>query len=128
MNLEHLGLNHHDPGAAAAWYCQHLGMTVARKQGAPGHGHFLADARGQMMLEFYYNATAGVPNYAAIDPFAFHIAFQADDVTAIRSRLVQAGATPEGEVNVNADGDQLTFVRDPWGIALQFVKRTKPML
>lgn len=128
MNLEHLGLNHSDPVAAAAWYCQNLGMTVARKFGAPGHGHFLADARGKMMLEFYFNAKAGVPDYAAIDPFAFHIAFHVDDVAAVRARLLKAGATPEGEVNINDDGDHITIVRDPWGISLQFVKRTKPML
>lgn len=128
MNLEHLGLNHHDPVAAAAWYCQNLGMTVARKFGAPGLGHFLADARGKMMLEFYFNAKAGVPDYTAIDPFAFHIAFHVDDVAAVRTSLLKAGATPEGEVNVNDDGDQITIVRDPWGISLQFVKRAKPML
>ncbi len=128
MNLEHLGLNHHDPAAAAAWYCQHLGLTVARKFGAPGHGHFLADTRGQMMLEFYFNPTAGVPDYAALDPFAFHIAFHVDDVAAVRAQLLQAGATAEGEVKVNDDGDQLTVVRDPWGICLQFVRRAKRML
>ena len=128
MNLEHLGLNHNDPVAAAAWYCQNLGMIVSRKYGAPGHGHFLADARGKMMIEFYFNAKAGVPDYAAIDPFTFHIAFQVNDVAAVRASLLKAGATPEGEVNVNDDGDQLAIVRDPWGVSLQFVKRTRPML
>lgn len=128
MNLEHLGLNHRDPAAAADWYCKNLGMTIRRQFGAPGHGHFLADAQGKMMLEFYYNETAGVPDYTALDPFAFHIAFHVDDVAGVRVRLLQAGATPEGAVNINADGDQITIVRDPWGICLQFVKRTKPML
>lgn len=128
MNLEHLGLNHPDPVAAAAWYCRHLNMTVARKFGPPQNGHFLADTRGQMMLEFYRNPEVAIPDYANLAPFSFHIAFQADDVPATRARLLQAGATPEGEVNINGDGDQITIVRDPWGISLQFVQRAKPML
>ena len=128
MHLEHLGLNHPDPVAAAAWFCQNLDMTVARKFGPPQHGHFLADARGTMMLEFYFNADVAVPDYAKLAPFSFHIAFHVDDVPAIRARLLKAGATPEGEVNTNGDGDKITIVRDPWGICLQFVQRTKPMI
>lgn len=128
MHLEHLGLNHPDPVAAAAWLCQHLGMTVARKFGPPQHGHFLADARGKMMLELYRNADVPVPDYAKLAPFSFHIAFHVDDVPALRARLLQAGATPEGEVNTNSDGDKITIVRDPWGICLQFVQRAQPMI
>lgn len=128
MHLEHLGLNHPDPVAAAAWYCQNLDLTIARKFGAPGHGHFLADPRGTMMLEFYFNPDVAVPDYAKLAPFSFHIALHVDDVPAVRTRLLQAGATPEGEVNTNSDGDKLTIVRDPWGICLQFVTRTKPMI
>jgi len=129
MQLEHLGLNHHDPVAAAAWYCKNLDLSIARKFGAPGYGHFLADARDQrMLLEFYFNATAGVPDYAALDPFAFHIAFQVEDVPAVRSRLLAAGAVAEGDAYFNPDGDQLAIVRDPWGISLQFVKRAQPMV
>jgi len=128
MHLEHLGLNHRDPVAAAAWYCQHLAMTIARKFGAPGYGQFLADQRGQMMLEFYSNSEVAVPDYASLAPFSFHIAFHVTDVPAIRERLLAAGATPEGEVNTNEDGDKITIVRDPWGICLQFVQRAKPMI
>jgi catechol 2,3-dioxygenase-like lactoylglutathione lyase family enzyme len=128
MHLEHLGLNHPDPVAAAAWYCQNLGMTVARKFGPPQNGRFLADARGKMMLEFYHNTEVDIPEYATFAPFSFHIAFHVTDVAALRDRLLQAGARPEGEVNTNSDGDQITIVRDPWGICLQFVQRAKPMV
>lgn len=128
VHLEHLGLNHHDPVAAASWYCQNLGMTVARKFGPPQHGHFLADARGKMMLELYHNTDVPMPDYASLAPFSFHIAFHVEDVPSLRARLLQAGATPEGEVNTNSDGDKITIVRDPWGICLQFVQRAKPMV
>ena len=59
-------LNHPDPAAAAAWFCQNLDMTVARKFGPPQHGHFLADARGTMMLEFYFNADVAVHVLATV--------------------------------------------------------------
>jgi uncharacterized glyoxalase superfamily protein PhnB len=103
-------------------------MTVARKFGPPGHGHFLADAQGRMMLEFYLNVAVPIPDYPSLNPFSFHVAFQVDDVAVTRERLLQAGATAEGEVATNDDGDKLAMVRDPWGLPLQFVKRTKTML
>jgi glyoxylase I family protein len=128
MHLEHLGLNHPAPVAAAAWYCQHLGMKIARNFGPPQFGHFLADARGKMMLEFYRNAEVMIPDYSALPPFAFHIAFHVSDVAALRSQLLQAGATSEGEINTNSDGDKITIVRDPWGICVQLVQRAVPMV
>jgi len=78
--------------AAAAWYVKNLGMKVTRKFGPPGHGHFLADAQGRMMLEFYLNNTVPVPDYPSLNAFSFHVAFQVDDVAATRERLLQAGA------------------------------------
>jgi glyoxylase I family protein len=128
MNLEHIGLNHPDAVAAAAWYEQNLGMKIARKFGPPGNGHFLADTRGQMMVEFYHNALAPVPDFRAMNPMSFHIAFYVDDVNLTRERLIKAGATAQGNVTSNDDGDQLAMVRDPWGLPVQIVKRATPML
>jgi hypothetical protein len=42
--------------------------------------------------------------------------------------LIKAGATPQGDINTNDDGDQLAMVRDPWGLPVQLVKRTKAMI
>jgi glyoxylase I family protein len=128
MHLEHLGLNHSDAVAAADWYCTNLGMKVTRKFGPPGHGHFVADAGGQMMLEFYHNAQAPVPDFRALNPMSFHVAFHVEDVLATRERLLKAGATAAGNVTSNEDGDTLAIVRDPWGLPVQLVKRTKAML
>lgn len=128
MNLEHLGLNHPDPVAAAKWYCAHLEMQVARKFGPPGNGHFLADARGTMMLEFYVNSKAKQHDFHAFDPFGFHIAFHVADVAATRERLLKAGAKAVTDVTTNDDGDRLVLVRDPWGLPLQFVTRAKRMV
>lgn len=128
MNLEHIGLNVVDPIAAAEWYCKNLGMTVARQFGPPANGRFLADTRGKMMLEFYHNSKVMIPDYRAIPPIGFHIAFNVEDVSAVRARLIEAGGKAEGEIAVNDDGDVLAMVRDPWGLTLQLLKRAKPML
>jgi len=41
--------------------------------------------------------------------------------------LLQAGATTEGEVTTTPFGDDLAMLRDPWGFAVQLVKRAVPM-
>jgi glyoxylase I family protein len=128
MNLEHVGFNVPAPAEAAQWYCQNLDMTVARKFGPPAFGHFLMDACGRMMLEFYRNPAAPVPDYRALNALVLHVAFQVSDVAAVRARLLKAGATAEGEVTVNDIGDQFAMVRDPWGFAIQLVRRAQPML
>ena len=126
--LEHIGFNVNAPVEQAAWFCEHLGMTVARKFGPPQFGHFLADARGGMMLEFYHNAAMPVPDYAALLPMSFHVAFQVDDVASTREKLLRAGASAEGDITRNSDGDQIALVRNPWGLTVQLVKRAQRML
>ena len=128
MNLEHVAFNVTEPAAVSDWYVKNCGMKLLRKFGAPAFGHFVADARGAMMLEFYNNPAASVPDYRAMNPLVLHIAFQVEDMAATRSKLLQAGATAEGEVTANADGDQLAMLRDPWGLALQLLKRTTRMV
>ena len=42
--------------------------------------------------------------------------------------MIAAGATPAGEVTTSPVGDQLAMLRDPWGLAIQLVKRSRPMV
>ena len=128
INLEHVAFQVSEPVAVAEWYCKNLGMTIRRKFGPPAFGHFLADARGQMMLEFYNNPKASVPDYRTMHPMVLHVAFQVDDVAAARERILKAGATAEGEVTTNEDGDQLAMLRDPWGLCVQLLKRAERMI
>jgi len=81
-----------------------------------------------MMLELYHNPPEAVPNYAAMDPLLLHVAFTVEDVEAIRSKLIAAGATAVDEVTTTPAGDKLAMLRDPWGLAIQFVRRANPML
>lgn len=125
---EHIGFNVAEPARVAQWYVAHLGLQIVRTAGAPLFPHFLRSPGGASMVEFYHNATVPVPNYATLDPFALHIAFEVDDMPAEHARLIGAGASTVDEIATNAAGDQLVFLRDPWGLALQLVKRKAPML
>jgi catechol 2,3-dioxygenase-like lactoylglutathione lyase family enzyme len=128
VRLEHIGLNVADPIKATQWYVDNLGMKVLREGPAPAHTRFLGDAGGNMILEIYHNPPEAVPNYAAMDPLLLHVAFMVDDVDAIRRKLLAAGATAVGEVTTIPTGDKIAMLRDPWGLALQFVHRANPML
>lgn len=128
MKIEHVAFQIADPPAAARWYAEHLGLVVRRAEPASPFGHFLADAAGAVMLEFYNNPKAPVPDYRAIDPVALHVAFAADDVRSTRARLLAAGAQAEGDVAVNDGGDELAMLRDPWGLPIQLVRRRAPMI
>jgi catechol 2,3-dioxygenase-like lactoylglutathione lyase family enzyme len=128
MKIEHTAYQVEDPVSVARWYVEHLGMTVKRAQHERPFGQFLADQGDTVMLEFYNNPKVGVPDYRAIDPLVLHIAFWSDDVAGTRTRLLAAGATPEGDVSVTPAGDTVTMLRDPWGLAIQFVHRSQPMI
>jgi glyoxylase I family protein len=127
LNVEHFACNVSDPVPMAAWYVEHLGMRIIRRMPTAPHIHFLADASGRVVIEIYSNAADPIPDYSAMHPLRFHLAFVADDPDGVRTALVAAGATFVDEQTL-PDGSRLLMLRDPWGLALQFVKRTTPLL
>ena len=127
LNLEHIACNVADPAAMAAWYVEHLGMRVVRQSPEPPHIHFLADAAGRSVIEIYRNSADPIPDYPAMHPLRFHIAFAAADPDAARAALVAAGATFVEE-RTSPDGSRLLMLRDPWGMPLQLCKRPAPLL
>ena len=128
MKIEHTAYQVDDPVALARWYVDHLGLKVKRAQSVAPFGYFLADDSGTVMLEFYRQAHLPVPDYRAMDPLLLHLAFLAGDVPAARAKLMAAGASPEGDVIRNAAGDEVAMLRDPWGLAIQLIKRADPMI
>ena len=128
MKIEHTAYQVEDPVAVARWYVEHLGLTVKRAQDERPFGQFLADDGDTVMLEFYNNPKVRVPDYKAIDPLILHIAFWTDDVEGTRARLLASGASAEGEALVTPAGDHVAMLRDPWGLAIQFVHRAQPMI
>jgi catechol 2,3-dioxygenase-like lactoylglutathione lyase family enzyme len=128
VKLEHVALQVEDPTSVARWYVDHLGLTIARAQEQSPFGHFLADDGRTVMVEIYNNPKAAVPDYRQIDPLVLHLAFAAEDVAGTRSRLIAAGATAETDLQVNENGDEMTMLRDPWGVPLQLVRRKRSMI
>lgn len=127
LAFEHLALNVSDPVAVAAWYVEHLGMTVVRQGPAPVHMHFLADASRRAMIELYANDAAPRDGYRDLHPAQLHLAFTSADPTADTARLVAAGATLLDD-QVAPDGSHLVMLRDPWGLPIQLARRAVPML
>ena len=127
LNIEHFACNVSDPAGMAAWYVEHLGMRIVRRNTAAPHIHFLADANERVVIEVYSNSADAVPDYQTMHPLRFHLAFAAPDPDVARAALVGAGATFVDE-QTQPDGSRLVMLRDPWGLPLQLVKRATPLL
>lgn len=128
MHIEHVALQVENPRAVAAWYTEHLGFSAKRSAAEPPFGHFLADGSGRVMIELYNQSVAPVPSYKWMHPVALHLAFVSEDVAADRTRLLNAGATEEGDIVHTPEGDTLAMLRDPWGLAIQLCQRAEPMV
>jgi glyoxylase I family protein len=128
MKIEHVAFNVSDPAALAKWYVEHLGLTIKMQLDKPPFTHFLADEGGAVMVEFYNNTEAPVPDYRQQDPRTLHLAFVSADVAADRQRLIDAGAVPVGDVQHMENGAVLAMLRDPWSLAVQLVHRSEPMI
>ena len=128
MKIEHIALNVPDPAAIADWYVANLGMQVVRQSGAPTYTTFLADSDGDTVLELYRFDEATLPDYAEQDPMVLHLAFSSTNAVEQARQLAAAGAQLQGEPRATDGGDTLIFLRDPWGIALQLVERSRPLL
>ncbi len=128
MKLEHIAINVEDVKAAAQWWCDNLGMQVVRAGDQPPYMTFISDGAGSM-LEFYSNKDVQMPDYAATLPANLHFAFYVEgSVEEKRDELAAAGATVVSDINHTPAGDQLLFLRDPWNVPLQLIKRKQPMV
>ena len=126
--FEHCAFNVPDPVAAAAWYGKNLGMKVMRADTAPPYTTFIADSGAHMMMELYHNADYPLLNPGAIHYMSIHLAFTVDDIAAMKTKLVDAGAAIVDTLRKTSSGDQVMTLRDPWGLPIQFVQRIIPML
>ncbi len=127
MKIEHVAFNVADPVAVAAWYGEHLGLTIARHIPVPTQTHFLADDAGETVLEIYANPPGEAPDYFSMNPLQLHLALVSESPVADSTRLIAAGASWVSELHT-ADGGHLVMLRDPWGLALQLCKRSAPLV
>ena len=127
MKLEHIALNVSEPKAQAKWYVENLGMKMVRDIQEEPFITFIADEAGSM-IELYANPAVDIPDYAAVHPLILHIAFLSEDIEADKAKLMSAGATDTGISQTLPTGDEFVFVRDPWGLAVQIIKRPGPLI
>jgi catechol 2,3-dioxygenase-like lactoylglutathione lyase family enzyme len=127
MKIEHMAINVADPMAMADWYEKNLGLVVVKKMTEPPFMIFLADDSGKVMIEIYRNTKASNLDFPSLDPLQLHLAFVSTDPGADADRLKAAGASAVLDDTL-PDGSRLVMLRDPWGLALQLVKRAKHLL
>jgi uncharacterized glyoxalase superfamily protein PhnB len=128
IRFEHVALNVPDPQSMTNWYFENLGYKVMRKGGPPNYTTFISDAGGHMMMELFVNNQYPLLEFAKINHLSLHFAFVVDDVRSVRTALIAAGATLAEEFRETNSGDQVLVLRDPWGFAIQFIKRGEAML
>lgn len=127
MKLEHVAINVPNAKALAQWLVDNLGMRMVVANDVSPYMHFVADEAGSM-LEIYSNPVAEMPDYANMHPVTLHLAFSSANIEADRERLLAAGASPVGEINVTPEGHKLAFFRGPDNVPVQLVQRSKPLL
>ena len=126
MKLEHVAINVPDAQAAAKWYAENLGLRIMLSSDQTPYMTFVGDEDGSM-IELYTRTDVAPPDYAAINPFNLHLAFAEEDIETRRDALVAAGATVVGDITTTPEGNRLLFLRDPWNVPLQLVKRKEPL-
>lgn len=127
MKIEHIAFNVADPVAVAGWYVKNLGLEIVRHLPTPTQTHFLADDAGATVIEIYCNPPDQVPDYAAMNPLQFHLAFVSESPDADRALLLAAGASAVDELKF-PDGSHLVMLRDPWGVPMQLCKRAASLM
>ena len=127
MNLEHVAINVPNVLEQVQWWREHLGLRIVSAGDVAPYMNFVTDDNGSM-VELYSNNEMEPLDFAQINPFNLHFAFSVDDMEGERERLIQAGATPDGEINNTPSGDKLCFLRDPWNVTVQLVQRKTPMI
>ncbi|MCX7985208.1 MAG: VOC family protein [Bacteroidetes bacterium] len=126
--LEHIAFNVGDSRRQAQWYLQKLSLKLIREGKAPSYGMFLSDSVASMMFELYQHDTYPLFAARAMSSMSFHVAFSVPNIKVAKDVLTTVGATVEDDITVTSAGDKVLMLRDPWGIALQFVTRAHPML
>jgi catechol 2,3-dioxygenase-like lactoylglutathione lyase family enzyme len=129
MLLEHVGVLVKDAFEMAKWYEKHLGFrTIRTGTGPAASGAFVTDEGGKVALELITHKEIAAPDYAGLSPLQMHIAVVSADPDRDRARLEKAGATFVEETPMAQPGEKLYLMRDPWGVAIQLIKRNAPLV
>lgn len=126
--IQHIGFNVNNPIEITNWYIQNLDMKLIRTGKAPQYVTFIADSGSNMEIEFYNKEKVDKIDFQKIDVMSFHFAFLTDSINLIESKLIAAGAKLIDKTTETPAGDKVAMLRDPWGMPLQLVQRSIPMI
>jgi catechol 2,3-dioxygenase-like lactoylglutathione lyase family enzyme len=126
--FEHIAINISDPETMAKWYMDNLGMKLVRGGFAPNASAFIADSGMHMMMELLHNVNYPILESGKIHNTSMHIAFITPDIAQTQKQLVAAGAAITDSLRKTDSGDQVLVLRDPWGLAIQFIQHIKHTL
>jgi glc operon protein GlcG len=125
---EHFAINVADSRAKAKWYAENLDMKIVKEGTAPDYGMFVADLKDNMMIEIYQKSSAPLFEDEKTHVSTFHAAFITENITAVKDKLLAAGAKLITDITKTPAGDKVLMFRDPWGQPLQIVERLNNML
>lgn len=128
-NVLHAGISVYNMEESVAWYCKNLGFEVARDDGyVPPLGAKIVFIRkdGFEIELFEYDNPKKIPedrltpNTDLQTVGTKHIAFETDDMDALKAGFVENGVDIAHEVRMGDDA--VMFVRDCNGVLIEFIQ------
>lgn len=120
--IEHMGFVVANPGAAAEWYCEHLGFHVLRV-GENGSVAFVQCPETGLILELIGEGEVEAAVKDLRHPLQVHLALRTDAFEAERDRLVAAGAEFAMHCETSDPDARVCVLKDPFGLYLQLAQR-----
>ena len=126
----HVGISVTDMERSLQWYREVLGFgEVLKDFYAPPLGAricFLRGCGGFELELFRYDQPNGIPADRRVPNLDLqtvgtkHVAFEVDDMAALKEHFLSCGADIAHEATM--DGEAVMFVRDPDGVLLEFIQ------
>ena len=126
----HVGISVTDMERSLQWYREVLGFgEVLKDFYAPPLGAricFLRGCGGFELELFRYDQPNGIPADRRVPNLDLqtvgtkHVAFEVDDMAALKEHFLSCGVDIAHEVTM--DGEAVMFVRDPDGVLLEFIQ------
>lgn len=129
MFIEHIGISVKKPFEMADWYAKNLGCKVLYKFHKDKNSStvFITDDSCKTVLEILNEPGVEPVCNLLNDSSQLHFAFISESPKKDCERLIKVGATFMGEIK-GVPGSLLLSLCDPWGNAIQLVKREKALL
>ena len=126
----HTGISVQDMEASLVWYKEVLRFEKVKDEYAPPLGAricFIRGCGGYEIELFRYDAPKPLPDERRMPNSDLqtvgtkHVAFETDDMAALREHFVAHQVDIAHEVTM--DGESVMFIRDPDGVLIEFIQK-----